>query len=221
MGLQAGAYPFPRAKVEAVQAQVQVKAAEAARRAAVCSELKAAQVTVVEEGVPPRCNWVDETSRESDERRAQHGHAGRAEATRSDAAVLRRRAEAALVVAKAAKMTADEKVAAERRRTARAAGKAAEEEKAAEESAAAPQAHEKLRQVLEGLQQSQAAVSVVQGIEDPEPAAVPLQQGIQEPLQASELWDTSLQVEAALRKEREQARSAASKAALAAELRRK
>ena len=38
MGLQAGTYPFPRAKVEAVQAPVQVKAAEAARRAAVCSD---------------------------------------------------------------------------------------------------------------------------------------------------------------------------------------
>ena len=83
MGLQAGTYP--RAKAEAAQAQVQVKVAEAARRAAVCcSELKAAQV--VEEGVPPR--WVDETSRESDERRAQHGRAGRAEAARIDAVVL-------------------------------------------------------------------------------------------------------------------------------------
>ena len=56
--------------------QVQVKAAKATRRAAVCSDLKAAQV--VEEGVPPR--WVDETLRdlEHGERRAQHGRAGQA-----------------------------------------------------------------------------------------------------------------------------------------------
>jgi hypothetical protein len=199
MGLQAGTYPFPRAKVEAAQAQVQVKVAEAARRAAVCSELKAAQV--VEEGVPPR--WVDETSRESDERRAQHDRAGQAEAARIDAAVLMRRAEAALVVAKAAKMTADEKVTADRRRTARAAVKAAEDAKAAAVSVAASQAHDKLRQVVAGLQQSQAAINVVQ--------------------EASELWNASLQVEAQLKQEqmREQARSAAFKAALAAELRRK
>ena len=56
---------------------------------AVSSELKAAQVE--EESVPPR--WVDETSREHGERRAQHDHAGRAEADRSDAAVLRQRAD--------------------------------------------------------------------------------------------------------------------------------
>ena len=80
--------------------------------------MKAACAQVVEEGVPPR--WVDETLRESDERRAQHDRAGRAEAARSDAAVVRRRAdsETALVVAKAAKMTADKKVAGEHRRTA-------------------------------------------------------------------------------------------------------
>ena len=34
MGLQAGKYPFPRANADAAQAQVQVKAAEAARPAA-------------------------------------------------------------------------------------------------------------------------------------------------------------------------------------------
>jgi hypothetical protein len=114
-----------------------------------------------------------------------------------------RRAEAALVVAKAAKMTADEKVTADRRRTARAAVKAAEDAKAAAVSVAASQAHDKLRQVVAGLQQSQAAINVVQ--------------------EASELWNASLQVEAQLKQEqmREQARSAAFKAALAAELRRK
>jgi hypothetical protein len=67
----------------------------------------------------------------------------------------------------------------------------------------ASQAHDKLRQVVAGLQQSQAAINVVQ--------------------EASELWNASLQVEAQLKQEqmREQARSAAFKAALAAELRRK
>ena len=63
---------------------------------------------------------------------------------------------------------------------------------------------------MAGLQQSQAAVSAVQGIEKP----VPLQQGIEETLHASELWGASLQVEAALRQEQEQARSAAFKAAV-------
>ena len=185
-GFIATKYPLPRARLEAAQAQVQVKTAEAARRAAVCSELKAEQV--VEEGVPPR--WVDETSREHGERRAQHDRAGRAEADRSDATVLRRRAEAALVVAKAAKAAADAKVAAERKKTVRAAGKAAEEEKAvAAASVAASQAHEKLRQVVAGLQQSQAAASVVQGIEEPQ--------------QASELWNASVQVAAQLRQEQE------------------
>ena len=69
---------------------------------------------------------------------------------------------------------------------------------------------------MAGLQQSQAAVSAVQGIEKP----VPLQQGIEETLHASDLWGASLQVEAALRKEQEQARSAAFKAAVAAQVQR-
>ena len=54
---------------------------------------------------------------------------------------------------------------------------------------AASQAHGKLRQVVAGLQQSQAAVSVVQGIEEPQ--------------KASELWNASVQVEAQLTQEQE------------------
>ena len=56
------------------------------------------------------------------------------------------------MVAKAAKVTSNEKVTAERRRTARAAVKAAEEAKASAAFVAASQAHEKLRQVVAGLQ---------------------------------------------------------------------